>query len=118
MGFVPQYAAMYKDFQEWGYVLVFKPTLPDDKGGVKGNCDAELVLQAMVDLGEYEKAVIVSGDGDFHCLVTYLHKHGKLEQVICPDHKKASALLRKAVPEKILFLDRFESRLRYESPQK
>ena len=70
MGFVPQYAAMYKDFQEWGYVLVFKPTLPDDKGGVKGNCDAELVLQAMIDLGEYERAVIVSGDGDFHCLVT------------------------------------------------
>ena len=118
MGFVPQYAAMYKDFQEWGYVLIFKPTLPDDKGDVKGNCDAELVLQAMIDLAEYEKAVIVSGDGDFHCLVSYLEKHGKLEEVICPDHKKASALLRKAVPEKILFLDRFEHRLRYQSPQK
>jgi hypothetical protein len=72
----------------------------------------------MIDLVEYENAVIVSGDGDFHCLVTYLEKHGKLEQVICPDHRKASVLLRKAVPERILFLDRFESRLLYESPRK
>ena len=116
MGFVPAYSAMYRDFQEWGYVLIFKPTVPDEAGIVKGNCDAELVLQAMIDLQEYEKAVIVSGDGDFHCLVAHLKKLDKLEQVICPDHKKASSLLRKAVPEKILFLDRFESRLKHHSP--
>jgi uncharacterized LabA/DUF88 family protein len=113
MGFVPGNEAMYRDFQEWGYVLIFKPTFTDQKGIVKGNCDAELVLQAMIDLQEYAKAVIVTGDGDFQCLVNHLEKIGKLEHVICPDVRKASWLLRKAVPEKIMFLDRYASRLKH-----
>jgi len=38
-------------------------------GKVKGNCDAELILQAMIDIDKYEKAVLVSSDGDFACLI-------------------------------------------------
>lgn len=33
--------------------------------------------------------------------------------VLSPNHKKASILLRKAVPESIVFLDRFRDRLAY-----
>jgi len=44
---------------------------------------------------EYDKAIIVSGDGDFHCLIEYLEQKGKLLHVIIPNHKKYSALLRK-----------------------
>ena len=39
--------------------------------------DAELVLHTMIEYPNYEKVVIVSGDGDFHCLIKYLR--GKLE---------------------------------------
>ena len=104
---------LYKTLQECGYTLIFKPTLPDGKGEIKGNCDAELVLQAMIDWQEYEKAVIVSGDGDFYCLVEYLLKKGKLERVISPDHKRASVLLKRAAPQGMLFLDGYETRLKY-----
>ena len=48
-----------------GYVLVLKPTIPDGEGNVKGNIDADLVLQALVDWPNYDQAIIVSSDGDF-----------------------------------------------------
>lgn len=116
IGFVPHFAGLYRDLQHWGYALVFKPTLPAAKDEVKGNCDAELVLQAMIDFQEYERAVIVTGDGDFTCLAAYLEKEKKLEQIISPNHKKCSALLRRAVPYKHTFLDQFAERLGFTPP--
>ncbi|RLC33594.1 hypothetical protein DRH14_04610 [Candidatus Shapirobacteria bacterium] len=52
--------------QRAGYILVFKPTLEIKKQGkvtVKGNVDAELVLHTMIELNNFDKAIIVSGDG-------------------------------------------------------
>ena len=78
--------------------MVFKPTLEYRKKGVsctKGNVDAELVLHAMIEYPNYEKAIIISGDGDFHCLIEYLEKQGKLLNIIIPNPTKYSALLRR-----------------------
>jgi len=115
LGFVAGNTNLYRNLQDWGYTIVFKPTIPDGKGEIKGNCDAELVLRAVADMYEeqYDKAVLVSGDGDFACLVTFLVEKKRLEVVLSPSHKKASVLLRKAVPESIVFLERFRSRLEY-----
>lgn len=63
-------------------------------GTTKGNCDAELVLQAMIEFDNYDKAVIVSGDGDFQCLVKYLYEQEKLGVVLIPNQGKYSALLK------------------------
>ena len=115
LGFIPVNANLYRDLQDWGYIIVFKPTLPDGAGEVKGNCDAELVLQAVSDMYEllYNNAIIVSGDGDFACLIKFLKEKKRFGVVISPNHKKASVLLRKVAPNNILFLDRFEERLKY-----
>jgi uncharacterized LabA/DUF88 family protein len=96
-----------------GYIVIFKPTVLDAKGDIKGNCDAELVLQAVSDMYEkqYDNAVIVSGDGDFACLVNFLKERERLKVVLSPSHKKASVLLRRAVPNDIVFLERFRDRL-------
>ncbi len=95
IGYMEENKDLYKSLQEYGYVLIFKPTLRYKDGTTKGNCDAELVLQAMIDYSEYDKAVIVSGDGDFYCLADYLEKRGKLESVLIPNRNKYSALLKK-----------------------
>lgn len=42
-----------------GYVLVFKPTLELPDGTVKGNVDTELVLHAMIQYKNYDKAILV-----------------------------------------------------------
>lgn len=41
------------------FVLVFKPTLPDQNGKVKGNIDADLVLRIMIDYKDnnFDKAL-------------------------------------------------------------
>jgi len=65
----------------------------------------------MIDYGKYEKAIIVSNDGDFYCLVNYLYEKGKLKKVISPNYKKCSVLLKKAAKEKLDFLDYQKSKL-------
>lgn len=78
IGYMPENQQLYSALQKCGYVLIFKPVLQRKDGKVKGNVDAALVLQAMIDYGIYDQAVIVTSDGDFHCLVKYLNEHNKL----------------------------------------
>lgn len=113
IGYIPQNQDLYNSLQEAGYILIFKPTLMSKDGQVKGNCDAELVLQAMIDIDDYDRAVIVTGDGDFQCLVKYLYKKRKLKTVLCPNKSHSSVLLRKAAKEKVHFMDYLSKKLEY-----
>ena len=61
-----------------------KKNEPEEKKPIKGNIDAELVLWAMKEISNYDKAVIISGDGDFYCLVEYLQKKGRLLKLLTP----------------------------------
>jgi len=89
--------SLYTFLQECGYILIFKPTLyhrVGDKTIIKGNVDAELVLHTMIQYKNYHKAIIVTGDGDFHCLIEYLEEKRKLLKILAPT-KHYSSLLRK-----------------------
>jgi uncharacterized LabA/DUF88 family protein len=105
LGFMPEYNHRYDYLQKAGFVLKFKPVLPDKRGEIKGNVDADLVLQAMIDYGYYNKAAIITSDGDFYSLVQHLYENKKLEIVISPHIKKCSTLLKKSAKEKIAFMD-------------
>lgn len=111
IGFVDKNTSLYQELQEAGYILILKPTLQvkaNKSAKVKGNVDAELVLHTMIQFKNYDHAIIVSGDGDFHCLIEYLEKRNKLKKIIVPSGKYSS-LLRKfgrfIVPVK-LFLEK------------
>ena len=95
IGYIEGNNDLYASLQEAGYILIFKPTFKNKEGKLKGNCDAELVLQALIDINKYEKAVIVSGDGDFYCLIKYLREKNKLLMVVVPNKEKYSALIKK-----------------------
>lgn len=99
IGYVPENENLYKQMQEAGYIVVLKPTvdmlmteaeLKDEKHVTKGNADAELVLYAMKELHNYNKAIVVSGDGDFYCLVEYLKEQGKLAKLLAPNNHYSS----------------------------
>ena len=97
IGYVPGNQQLYTALQKYGYILIFKPTLETRKGKkiiIKGNVDAELVMHTMIELKSFNKAIIVSGDGDFHCLVEYLVEKKKLLRLLVPS-KHYSSLLRK-----------------------
>lgn len=104
---------LYTQLQSAGFICVFKPILTYRDGTTKGNCDAELVLQAMIEYSRYDKAVIVTGDGDFYCLVKYLIEQEKLERVLIPSSKKYSALLKRFGKKQITFMDDLRPKLKY-----
>ena len=113
IGFIEANQELYDRLHRSGFDLKFKPTMPDSHGKNKGNVDADLVLQTMIDLSLYDKAVIVSSDGDFYSLVNYLFAQDKLEAVISPDVKKCSSLLKQSARDKIWFLNELREILEY-----
>lgn len=113
IGFDPTNQALYSLLQNAGYHLIFKPILRLKSGQTKGNVDAELVLQAMIDYDEYEKAVIVTGDGDFACLISHLYSKGKLERLIVPNVSKYSTFLNDAAKARLDDLTNLRRKLEY-----
>lgn len=113
LGYVPANTDLYNFLQDAGYILVFKPILKTPGGEIKGNCDTELVLQVMIDFEKYEKAIVVSSDGDYYCLVKYLLDSGKLECVLAPCERGCSHLLIQAAKGRIAYIDRLKRKLEY-----
>lgn len=114
IGFIEGNNDLYIHLQEAGFICIFKPTLKYREGKTKGNCDAELVLQAMIELRNYDKALIITGDGDFYCLVKHLLGEGKLEALIVPNQFKYSALLKlKEFGPYVRYMNELRAKLEY-----
>jgi uncharacterized LabA/DUF88 family protein len=96
IGYDKNNESLYDAFREYGYELIFKPVVfytENGKRQMKGNVDAELVLHAAaIEYRRYNQAVIISGDGDFACLLEFLQKKNKLARIIAPT-KRYSKLL-------------------------
>lgn len=100
IGYMKEHKKLYAYLEKSGYICIYKKTLEYKEKKetiVKGNIDAELVLNAMIEFPNYDKAIIVSGDGDFYPLIDYLRLKNKLLKIITPN-KKYSSLLLKFLP--------------------
>jgi uncharacterized LabA/DUF88 family protein len=95
LGFMEEYQPLYSALQEAGYILHFKPLVRHEDSAIKGNVDADMVLQTMVDIDRYDQAVIVSGDGDFAGLIRHLASVEKLRQVVIPNRSTYSSLFKR-----------------------
>ncbi len=113
IGEVPGMERLYANLKRYGFELIFKPPLKDKDGNYKGNVDAELVLQAMIDLKKYDWAVIVTSDGDFSCLVKYLNEVGKLKRLLAASRYGCSKYLRQAAGSKVDYMDDLKNKLEY-----
>lgn len=136
IGYIPENESMYMQIHEAGYAVVLKPTYdmtrprqeadkpatengggePEEKKPIKGNIDAELVLWAVKEMKNYDKAIIVSGDGDFYSLVEYLDEQGKLLKLLTPS-RHYSRLYNK-FDKYIVRLDQFRHELEYRTYKK
>ena len=94
LGYIKEYQYFYNKVLSYGYEIIFKPVIRNRNGEIKGNIDAELVMYIMKELNCFDKAVIVSGDGDFYCLIKYLKELRKLKAILIPNKKSCSTLLR------------------------
>lgn len=104
---IPKYKNIYTYLQECGFTLIFKEVIYDGKGKPKGNCDADLVLQAMVDYHEnnFDNALVVTSDGDYASLVTFLKAQGKLLGILSPAEQNLCSVLLKRTDSKIYYID-------------
>ena len=95
IGLVPERTKFYEYLQSCGYILVFKQTVSIGEK-IKGNCDAELVLKTVSDFynKSFSKCILITGDGDFGCLVEFLKENNSVETILSPDEKKCSILLK------------------------
>jgi uncharacterized LabA/DUF88 family protein len=112
IGYIATNQTLYTALQEDGFILIFKPTLFLPTGKPKGNVDAELVLHTMIEFPNFEKAMIISGDGDFYCLIDYLKRQNKLLKMMIPNQYKYSSLLRKFNGD-IVFMNNLKGKLEF-----
>jgi uncharacterized LabA/DUF88 family protein len=111
IGYIEGNNEVYTRLQKAGFVCVFKPVLTYKDGTIKGNVDAEMVLHTMIQLPNFDKAMIVTGDGDFYCLVQYLLEQNKLQTVLVPNRYKYSALLKKFAKKNIAFMNDLKGKI-------
>ncbi len=111
IGFIQSNQDLYSLLQKAGYVLIFKPIILDSDGKAKGNCDADLVLRAVLEEKSYDKAVIVTSDGDFYSLVRHLYEQDKLEMVLSPYAKTCSKLLKREAKGKINYMSNLNMKI-------
>jgi uncharacterized LabA/DUF88 family protein len=117
MGDDPNYSKMRQDFKSYGYEIVLKPHITDKSGKVKGNCDAELVLHACkIQFKNYDRAVIISGDGDFYCLVEDLIKEQKLASLFIPNEFRYSRLYNRLSIPYITYVNRLHDKISINLP--
>ena len=113
MGLVPLNFELYNFLQSIGYDISFKPTITSKEGRTKGNVDGELILRIAKDFYEnnLKSTVLVSGDGDYHCIVEFLKEKRIPVSIVSPNKKYLSLLLKRTnVP--IVILDGFIEKLK------
>lgn len=99
---------LYSRLQDSGYILVFREHGVELKGKKKGNVDVDVVFEIMRDnftSAQMDKALLVSGDGDYFRTVQYLIDMQKFAKVILPSHKGASSLYKRLSDEYRVYID-------------
>lgn len=89
---------LYEAIQKAGFVLMFREHNTAMIGKKKGNVDSDIIFQIMKKMYKKEnfnKIILVSGDGDFKLVVDFLIEENKLEKMLFPNREFASSLYKK-----------------------
>ena len=76
-----QRAKFYRKIESFGYRMFLKPVkhFGASKGSLqsKANCDVDLTVEVMKNIEIFDRAIVMSGDGDFLPLYKYIMREGK-----------------------------------------
>lgn len=119
IGLMPKHADLYTSLQSKGYILVFKEIVYDGVGRVKGNCDADLVLQAVRDYYENHpvSVLLVSSDGDYAPLVRFWQEKKVPCTIVSPRPVAKCSILLKRTGVPIIYLEDMKHKLSLRSPK-
>lgn len=111
LGYIAERESLYKYLRTCGFELVFKETSRNKAGQYKGNVDILMAMHILLTMGEYNKAIFVTSDGDFAPLVEHLLSVDKFRVILSPRHDLCSWLLRKYAKGRVNYLDESKSKL-------
>ena len=104
---------LYTRLQQIWFILIFKPVLELSSWQTKWNVDAELVLETIIEFNNFDKAIIITWDWDFACLVRHLKSKWKLRKLIVPNINKYSRFLKVEAEELLDSLTNKRQKLEY-----
>jgi uncharacterized LabA/DUF88 family protein len=89
---------LYEEIQHAGFVLIFREHNPAMIGKKKGNVDSDIIFHIMKKMykkEDFEKIVLVSGDGDYKLVVDFLIEEKRFAKILFPDRDRASSLYKR-----------------------
>lgn len=115
IGLVSKHADLYTSLQSMGYKLIFKEIIYDGSGKAKGNCDADLVLQAVRDYYENSPAnvLLISSDGDYAPLVRFWQEKKVSCVIVSPAPVDKCSILLKRTGVSIVYLEDVKHKLSF-----
>ncbi|MCX6794963.1 MAG: NYN domain-containing protein [Candidatus Falkowbacteria bacterium] len=99
---------LYEEIQNAGFVLVFREHNPAMIGKKKGNVDSDIIFQIMKKMykkEDFDKIILVSGDGDYKLLVDFLIEENRFKKILFPDRSKRSSLYKSLSNKFFAYLD-------------
>ncbi len=108
---------LYKIIQRSGFIIIFKKHNEYTMTKKKGNVDTDIVFEIMknlIDNNNFNKIVLLSGDGDYKKIVDYLIKKDKFMKILFPNKKFASSLYKKITANYYDYLDNKDIRKKIE----
>jgi uncharacterized LabA/DUF88 family protein len=99
---------LYERIQNAGFILVFRQHNSAMVGTKKGNVDSDIIFNAMRRLykrEDFDKVVLVSGDGDYKMLVDFLIEENRFEKILFPNRKYRSSFYKKIGAQNFAYLD-------------
>lgn len=89
---------LYDEIQKSGLILKFREHNSAMLGKKKGNVYSDIIFNIMKKLCKkenFDKIILISGDGDYKMLVDFLIEENKFEKILFPNRKYASSLYKK-----------------------
>ena len=121
IGLIPKEKDLYTFLQKAGFTLIFKEVVYNKSGEPKGNCDADLVLQSVIDAYENncDKQILVTSDGDYAGLVKFLQEKNKFRTILSPSVSRKCSILIKRTNAPIVYLNDVKNKicLKRKNPQ-
>lgn len=115
LGFVQEeHQELYEEIQKAGFILLFREHNPAMLGKKKGNVDSDIIFHVMKKLylkEDFNKVLLVSGDGDYKLLVDFLIAEKKFEKILFPNKKFASSLYKKIGSQFFDYLENFKGKI-------
>lgn len=122
LGFISEVEQdLYNNLQKAGFVVLFKEHTTVLRGVKKGNVDTDIVFEIMknlIDNKNFNKVLLVSGDGDYKKVVDYLRKKDRFKKILLPNKRYASSLYKHLGSELFDYLENIKVYIQWHKKEK